>query len=53
MKQLKLGVAMFMIRTVIIRFMIRVRMDDRYPVDNMNMGKRNNTPQIGYEQRRE
>ena len=30
-----------------------VRMDDCYPVDNMNVGKRNNTSQIGYEQRRE
>ncbi|KDS38626.1 hypothetical protein M092_3839 [Parabacteroides distasonis str. 3776 D15 iv] len=53
MKQLKLGVAMFMVRTTIVRFMIRVRMDDCYPVDNMNVGKRNNTSQIGYEQRRE
>ena len=52
MKQLKLGVAMFMVRTTIVRFMIRVRMDDRYPVDNMNVSKRNNTSQIGYEQRR-
>lgn len=31
MKQLKLGVAMFMVRTTIVRFMIRVRMDDCYP----------------------
>ncbi len=44
---------MFMVWTTIVRFMIRVRMDDRYPVDNMNVGKRDNTSQIGYEQRRE
>ena len=44
---------MIMVRTTIVRFMKRVRMDDRYPVDNMNVSKRNNTSQIGYEQRRE
>ena len=37
---------MFMVRPAVIRFMVRVRMDYRYPVHDMDVGKRNQASQI-------
>lgn len=43
---------MFRTRTAVGRFMVRVGMNERYPADNMYVGKRNNTSQVRDENRR-
>lgn len=52
-KQLEFRITMFMVGASVVGFMIGVRMDNRYPVDDMNVGKSYQTSQVCDKQRRE